>query len=112
MPKCRWSIIRTNPTAQVHGPNFLLGALPSPGAKEVAIELHSMSKPFNMTGWRLGFVCGNPLLVKAYGDCKDNTDSGQFLAIQKACAATLEHPDITTKIAAKYSRRMDLLVAC
>jgi LL-diaminopimelate aminotransferase len=82
------------------------------GAKEVAVELHSMSKAFNMTGWRLGFVVGNPLLVKAYGDCKDNTDSGQFLAIQKACAASLEHPEITQKIAAKYSRRMDALVAC
>src|SRR5262249_49446838 len=43
--------------------------------------------------------------------CKDNTDSGQFLAIQKACAASLDHPEITQKIAAKYSRRMDLLVA-
>jgi LL-diaminopimelate aminotransferase len=69
-----------------------------------------MSKGFNMTGWRLGFVAGNELLVKAYGDCKDNTDSGQFLAIQKACAASLDHPEITQQIAAKYSRRMDLLV--
>ncbi len=88
-----------------------LSILSVPGGKDVAVELHSMSKAFNMTGWRLGFVCGNPLLVKAYGDCKDNTDSGQFLAIQKACAATLEHPEITQKIAAKYSRRMDLLIA-
>ncbi len=79
--------------------------------RDVAIELHSMSKAFNMTGWRLGFVCGNPLLVAAYANVKDNTDSGQFLAIQKACAATLDHPEITAKIAAKYSRRMDLLVA-
>ncbi|HUK82734.1 MAG TPA: LL-diaminopimelate aminotransferase [Verrucomicrobiae bacterium] len=89
-----------------------LSILSVPGAKGVAIELHSMSKAFNMTGWRLGFVCGNPLLVAAYGSVKDNTDSGQFLAIQKACAATLAHPEITHKIAAKYSRRMDLLVAC
>ena len=88
-----------------------LSILSVPGAKDVAVELHSMSKAFNMTGWRLGFVCGNPLLVRAYGDVKDNTDSGQFLAIQKACAATLAHPEITQKIAAKYSRRMDLLVA-
>ncbi len=70
-----------------------------------------MSKGFNMTGWRLGFVAGNRLLVRAYADCKDNTDSGQFLAIQKACAATLDHPEITTKIATKYARRMDLLVS-
>ncbi|MBM3859051.1 MAG: LL-diaminopimelate aminotransferase [Verrucomicrobia bacterium] len=88
-----------------------LSILSVPGAKDVAVELHSMSKGFNMTGWRLGFVCGNELLVKAYGDCKDNTDSGQFLAIQKACAVSLDHPEITQQIAAKYSRRMDLLVA-
>jgi len=88
-----------------------LSILSIPGAKDVAIELHSMSKGFNMTGWRLGFVCGNPLLVSAYANVKDNTDSGQFLAIQKACAASLDHPEITHKIAAKYSRRMDLIVA-
>jgi LL-diaminopimelate aminotransferase len=63
-----------------------------------------------MTGWRCGFVTGNPLLVKAYGDVKDNTDSGQFLAIQHAAAYCLDHPDITRKISAKYSRRMDGLV--
>jgi LL-diaminopimelate aminotransferase len=89
-----------------------LSILSIPGAKDVAVELHSMSKAFNMTGWRLGFVCGNPLLVSAYANVKDNSDSGQFLAIQKACAATLDHPEITAKIAAKYSRRMDMLVAC
>ncbi|MFW5874564.1 MAG: LL-diaminopimelate aminotransferase [Verrucomicrobiota bacterium] len=81
-----------------------------PGAKEVAVELHSLSKSYNMTGWRIGFVVGNPLIVKAYGDVKDNSDSGQFLAIQKAGAVALEHPEITEEIAAKYSRRMDLLV--
>lgn len=81
-----------------------------PGAKEVAIELHSLSKSYNMTGWRIGFVVGNDLIVKAYGDMKDNSDSGQFLAIQKAGAAALANPQITEEIAAKYSRRMDLLV--
>ncbi|HKK18055.1 MAG TPA: LL-diaminopimelate aminotransferase [Opitutales bacterium] len=81
-----------------------------PGAKEVAVELHSLSKSFNMTGWRIGFVVGNPLIVKAYGDMKDNSDSGQFLAIQKAGAAALANPEITDEISAKYSRRMDLLV--
>jgi LL-diaminopimelate aminotransferase len=63
-----------------------------------------------MTGWRCGFVAGNELLVKAYGDVKDNTDSGQFLAIQHAAAHCLDHPEITKKITAKYSRRMDGLV--
>ena len=80
------------------------------GAKEVALELHSMSKSFNMTGWRLGWVCGSALAVRAYGDVKDNSDSGQFLAIQKAGAMALDHPEITQKISAKYSRRMDQLV--
>ncbi|WP_269524604.1 LL-diaminopimelate aminotransferase [Coraliomargarita parva] len=81
-----------------------------PGAKEVAIELHSLSKSYNMTGWRIGFVVGNPLIVQAYADMKDNSDSGQFLAIQKAGAVALANPQITEEIAAKYSRRMDLLV--
>jgi LL-diaminopimelate aminotransferase len=87
-----------------------LSFLATPGAKEVGIELHSASKTFNMTGWRCGFVAGNELLVKAYGDVKDNSDSGQFLAIQHAAAFGLDHPEITEKIAAKYSRRMDALV--
>ena len=54
------------------------------GAMDVAIEIHSMSKAFNMTGWRLAFVVGNEKVIKAYGTVKDNTDSGQFRAIQKA----------------------------
>lgn len=87
-----------------------LSFLATPGAKDVGIELHSTSKTFNMTGWRCGFVVGNELLVKAYGDVKDNTDSGQFLAIQHASAYCFDHPEITEKIAAKYSRRMDALV--
>jgi LL-diaminopimelate aminotransferase len=82
-----------------------------PGGKDVALELHSLSKGFNMTGWRIGWVCGNPLMVKAYGDIKDNSDSGQFLAIQHAAARALDEPDITRQIAAKYARRMDGLVA-
>ncbi len=87
-----------------------LSFLATPGAMDVGIELHSTSKNFNMTGWRCGFVVGNPLLVKAYGDVKDNTDSGQFLGIQHASAYAFDHPEITAQIAAKYSRRMDLLV--
>ncbi|MBM3832330.1 MAG: LL-diaminopimelate aminotransferase [Verrucomicrobia bacterium] len=87
-----------------------LSFLATPGAKEVGVELHSTSKSFNMTGWRCGFVAGNELLVKAYGDIKDNTDSGQFLAIQHAAAYCFDHPEITEKIAAKYSRRMEALV--
>ena len=87
-----------------------LSFLSVPGAKEVGLELHSVSKAFNMTGWRCGFVAGHPLLVKAYADIKDNTDSGQFLAIQHAAATAFENPKITRDTSAKYSRRMDGLV--
>ena len=87
-----------------------LSFLATPGALEVGVELHSTSKNFNMTGWRCGFVAGNESLVKAYGAVKDNTDSGQFLAVQNASAYAFDHPEITAEIAAKYSRRLDLLV--
>lgn len=87
-----------------------ISILSAKGAMDCCLELHSMSKTFNMTGWRLGFVVGNELLVKAYADVKDNTDSGQFLAIQSACAHGLSHPEYTQEIAKKYSRRMDKLV--
>jgi len=58
-----------------------LSFLSIPGAKEVGVEIHSMSKAFNMTGWRLAWVCGHPLVVQAFADVKDNFDSGQFKAI-------------------------------
>lgn len=87
-----------------------LSFLSVPGAKDVGVELHSLSKSYNMTGWRIGFVAGNPLVVKAFSDVKDNNDSGQFIAIQKAAAYGLAHPEITERIAEKYSRRHELLV--
>jgi len=87
-----------------------LSFLSIPGAKDVGIELHSLSKSYNMTGWRIGFVAGNPLIVKAFSDVKDNNDSGQFIAIQKAAVYALSHPVITEEIALKYSRRHNLLV--
>lgn len=81
-----------------------------PGAKDVAVELHSMSKGFNMTGWRLGWVCGNASAVKAFATVKDNADSGQFLAIQKAAALALQaQEEITPRINEKYLRRLTAL---
>ncbi len=89
-------------------PNSFLAV---PGAKEVGVELHSMSKGFDMIGWRLGWVCGNERIVSAFADVKDNFDSGQFIAIQKAAAAALDDPAIPARIHAKYKRRMEKLVA-
>lgn len=80
------------------------------GAKEVGIEIHSFSKAFNMTGWRLAFIVGNENIISAFGHIKDNYDSGQFIAIQKAGIYALEHPEMTDKIASKYKRRLEMMV--
>lgn len=82
-----------------------------PGAKDVGVEVHSMSKGFDMIGWRMGWVCGHPLIVQAFADVKDNSDSGQFMATQKAAAAALDDPSIPVAIREKYRRRMEKLVA-
>ena len=80
------------------------------GALSVGIEIHSLSKAYNMTGWRLAFVAGNELVVSGFANVKDNYDSGQFIAIQKAGIYALEHPEITDEIKNKYRRRLELLV--
>jgi len=80
------------------------------GAKDVGIELHSFSKAFNMTGWRIAFVVGNEGIISAFGHVKDNYDSGQFIAIQKAGVYALEHPEMTEKNSAKYKRRLEMMV--
>jgi LL-diaminopimelate aminotransferase len=80
------------------------------GAKDVGVEIHSFSKAFNMTGWRLAFLVGNEKIIGAFGHIKDNYDSGQFIAIQKAGIYALEHAEMTGKIVAKYKRRLELMV--
>ena len=84
--------------------------LETPGARDVGVEIHSLSKGFDMIGWRIGWVCGNPLLVQAFSDVKDNCDSGQFIAIQKAAVAALDNDSIPQRIRDKYRRRMTSLV--
>ena len=81
-----------------------------PGAMDVGVEFHSLSKAYNMTGWRIAFIVGNELIVKGLSHVKDNVDSGQFAAIQKAGIYALEHPDITGRTVAKYKRRLSMLV--
>jgi LL-diaminopimelate aminotransferase len=81
------------------------------GAKDVGVEVHSLSKGFNMIGWRIGFVAGHPKIVQAFADIKDNCDSGQFLAIQQAARAALEHPEIAERTREKYRRRLQKLVS-
>jgi len=87
-----------------------LSILSRPGGKDVAIELHSMSKSYNMTGWRLGFVAGAPRIVQAYAEVKDNVDSGQFKAIQLAACAGIADKALADKIKKHYERRLKKMV--
>ncbi len=87
-----------------------LSILQIPHAKECCIELHSMSKGFNMTGWRLGWLCGNSTLIKACSTYKNNCDSGQFLAIQKAACMGLDNTDTwLPQLRQKYQQRLNHL---
>lgn len=88
-----------------------LSFLSVPGAREVGVEIHSLSKGFDMIGWRIGWVCGHERLVQAFSDVKDNCDSGQFIAIQKAAVAALDDDSIPDQIRKKYQRRLEKLVA-
>jgi LL-diaminopimelate aminotransferase len=81
------------------------------GAKEVGVEVHSLSKAYNMTGWRLAFVAGNERVLAGFANVKDNYDSGQFKAIQQAGVYALDHPEITNEITAKYERRLRAMVS-
>ncbi len=82
-----------------------------PGAFDCAIEFHSLSKSFNMTGWRLGFAAGCPGLVAALGKVKSNIDSGQFQAVQWAGVEALEKGDKDIQAAcARYQARRDILL--
>jgi len=87
-----------------------LSFLQVPGAREVGVEVHSLSKGWNMIGWRMGWVCGHQRLVRAFADVKDNCDSGQFIAVQKAAAAALDDPEIPRQTRRKYHRRLKKLV--
>ncbi|HEY8803265.1 MAG TPA: LL-diaminopimelate aminotransferase, partial [Candidatus Dormibacteraeota bacterium] len=82
-----------------------------PGAKEIGLEFHSLSKTFNMTGWRIGWVCGRADLVGLIGQLKTNIDSGIFQAVQWAAIEALNGGDQDTREANKVYARRHRLVA-
>lgn len=83
-----------------------------PGAMEVAIEFHSLSKTYNMTGWRLGFAVGNSEAIGALGAIKSNVDSGAFQAVQFAGIAALEgDQSCVEEMREVYRKRRDLMVS-
>jgi LL-diaminopimelate aminotransferase len=81
------------------------------GAKDVGIEFHSLSKTYNMTGWRIGFAVGNQELIEGLGAIKSNVDSGVFQAIQVAGIKALTHDQSCVRETVEvYTRRRDLMV--
>lgn len=85
--------------------------LERPGAKDVCIEFFSLSKPYNMTGWRIAFACGNEQAIQALGTVKNNLDSGQFTAIQDAAIVALRDCDEdVAHMCDIYQKRRDLIL--
>ncbi|VVB89378.1 LL-diaminopimelate aminotransferase [uncultured archaeon] len=82
------------------------------GAKEIGIEMHSLSKTYNMTGWRIGFAIGNRDILSGLGKVKTNVDSGAFEAVQEAGIAALGGPqDCIREMNGVYKERRDALLA-
>ena len=83
-----------------------------PGGSESAVELYSLSKTFNMTGWRIGFAVGRADVLAALADVKENLDSGQFTAVQEAAVEALDHADHVEvrALVDLYRERRDVLV--
>ncbi|MEW6041626.1 MAG: LL-diaminopimelate aminotransferase [Elusimicrobiota bacterium] len=80
-----------------------------PGAMNVGVEIHSLSKTYNMTGWRIGWICGNDKIISGLANVKDNYDSGVFAAIQFAAIAALSGPqDCVEKMRSVYRERRDI----
>ena len=109
--KYGWVIANDLAYGEVYFEQAPRSILEVPGALDVAIEFHSLSKSFNMTGWRIGWAAGNPAVIAALGQVKGNVDSGQFNAIQVAGVAALthyDHPDVKKQMAI-YRERRDAL---
>ncbi len=81
-----------------------------PGAKDIAVEFYSLSKTYNMPGWRIGFMCGSPMLVEALARMKSYLDYGMFTAIQVAAIAALDSPQgVIEGVRATYKSRRNVL---
>lgn len=91
--------------------NKPLSILEIPGGREVAIEFHSLSKTYNMTGWRIGMAVGNASLVKGLGKVKENVDSGIFQAVQEAGIVALNQGDAySAELRGIYRERRDVVI--
>ncbi len=104
-------IMHDNPYSEVYyDGNRSLSLLEIDGAKEVAVEFHSLSKTYNMTGWRIGSVVGNADVVAGIGKVKSNIDSGTFGAVQDAGIVALSSPtEVVDAIRRVYQQRIEIL---
>jgi LL-diaminopimelate aminotransferase len=106
-----WIIVHDNAYSEItfdgyRAPSFL----EAPGAKDVGVEIFSLSKGWNMTGWRAGWIAGNAEVVERYRHLKTNLDSGMFEAVQAAAVAALtEARDFPRQMSEVYARRRDLV---
>jgi len=105
-------VVNDNPYSEIAYDGYRTASiLQAKGAMEIAVEFNSLSKPYNMTGWRIGMAMGNPECISAISQVKENTDSGIFAAIQHAGIAALEGPqDEFEQLIAMYQRRRDLVI--
>ena len=106
-------VVNDNPYSEITYDGYKAPSiLATKGALDVAVEFNSLSKPFNMTGWRIGMAMGNPEAISAISQVKENTDSGIFNAIQYAAIAALNGPqEELDQLIGVYKRRRDLVVS-
>jgi LL-diaminopimelate aminotransferase len=106
-------VLHDNPYSEVYfGDKRPPSILEVEGARDVAVEFHSLSKTCNMTGWRVGFVVGNSEIIKGIGDVKSNIDSGNFGAVQDAGIVALKKSQkIAAEMRKTYKARVELLYA-
>ncbi|MFN0072219.1 MAG: LL-diaminopimelate aminotransferase [Chloroflexota bacterium] len=105
-------VVNDNPYSEITYDGYKAPSiLAARGAMDVAVEFNSLSKPFNMTGWRIGMAMGNREAISAISQVKENTDSGVFNAIQYAAIAALNGPqEELDQLIAMYKRRRDMVV--
>jgi len=110
--RCDLAVCHDGPYTEVSFDGYRpISFMQAPGAKEVGVEFHSLSKSYNMTGWRVGMVVGNARIIDALTRLKSNLDSGIPQAIQHAAIEALTGPqDCIEEHNAIYQRRRDLLL--
>jgi len=106
-------VVHDNPYSEMtFGKYRAPSLLSAPGAMDVGIEMHSLSKTYNMTGWRIGIACGNAEIISGLGTVKTNIDSGVFEPVQEAAITALMGPqDCIGDMRKIYTERRDLMIA-